>query len=299
MAYTRKQLITCVSIVYLVFVTALSGFASSRTNRLSSPISDVLSGFTTALPIVAGLLLEGGYDLTRQQERRRRAPRGETARPPLVIIANTIIFIYSSVVITLLGTHAAPASGLDCGLEETWKKMFSKKNEDGIRAIQDAFKCCGFANSHDRAWPFPSKGHDIHSCETAFGRTNGCFGPWKREEQNMAGVLMGVVGLVFIWQVAIIATPTKRESWLHRVLPDRVSRLISDEEQGSSNGPRHAIDYPNYSDNVVEEVSEEETESTPQRTIEGGVRKARNALTGAEDEEEEHQPTIENAWARD
>ncbi|KAF2708498.1 hypothetical protein K504DRAFT_468829 [Pleomassaria siparia CBS 279.74] len=301
MAYTRKQLVTCVSLVYLLLATALSGYASSRTNRLSSPISDVLCGFATSLPLVAGALLEGGYHLTRRQESQKGMSRGSTPRPPLIIIANTIIFIYSSVVITLLGTHAAPPSGLDCRLKEKWNGMFHRKDVDAIRSIQDAFNCCGFMNSHDQAWPFPGKGTTINACEAAFKRTTGCFGPWKREEQNMAGLLIGVIGMVFVWQFAIIATPTKRESWLHRVLPDRVSRFVSDEEHGSSNGHRRAIDYlpnfNNYSDNVAEEISEDEEDATPQRTIGGGVGKVKNALTSAEHEEEQH-PALENAWAR-
>jgi hypothetical protein len=103
-------------------------------------------------------------------------------------------------------------------------------------------------------------------------------------------------------QLAIIVTPTKKESWLHQVLPDRVSNLLSDEEQGTSNGgPRRAIDYlpssRNYSDNVAEEASEDEAESTPQRTNGGGVQKVRNAITDVEDEEEHHS-TLDNAWAR-
>lgn len=167
------------------------------------PVSNTLTGFTTALPIVAGLLLECGYDLTRNQERRQHLDRGEIQRPPLVIIANTIIFIYSSVVVTLLGTHAAPPSGLDCGLHERWQKLFGAKDSEAIRTIQDAFNCCGFSNSRDMAWPFPSKDHDVHACESAFGRSNGCLAAWKAEEQKVAGLLIGVVAMVFIWQASI------------------------------------------------------------------------------------------------
>lgn len=164
------------------------------------PISDTLAGFTTALPIIAGLLLECGYDFTRVQERRQHIGRGEMQRPPLVIVANTIIFIYSTVVITLLGTHAAPPSGLDCGLHERWQKLFKNKNSDAIRTIQDAFNCCGLTNARDMAWPFPDKTHNADACETAFGRSNGCLVAWKAEEQQVAGVLIVVVAMVFIWQ---------------------------------------------------------------------------------------------------
>lgn len=174
------------------------------------PISDALTGLVTALPIISGILLECGYDLTRRQERRQHLNRGEIQRPPLVIIANTIIFIYSTVVITLVGTHAAPPSGLDCGLRGRWQTLFKQKDADAIRTIQDAFKCCGFANSRDMAWPFPDRAHDQHACESAFGRTIGCMGAWKAEEQQIAGLLMGVVGMVFLWQACHRVNPPSK-----------------------------------------------------------------------------------------
>ena len=100
--------------------------------------------------------------------------------------------------------------------------------------------------------------------------------------------------------MAIIVTPTQRETWLHRVLPDRVSRLIADEEGGSR--PRRAIDYlPNfeqYRDNVAEEVNDSEDESTPRRAIENGARTVGNALTGSNENETQQHSAHENAWAR-
>ncbi|KAF2005124.1 hypothetical protein P154DRAFT_518682 [Amniculicola lignicola CBS 123094] len=270
MAYTRKQLITCISIVYLIIATVLSGYAASQSSKLAIPIPSTLTGFTTALPIVAGVLLEAGYDLTRRQERRKGIAKGDTTRPPLVIIANTLIFIYSSVVITLLGTHVGPTGDINCGLERSWRDMFRHKDDETIRTIQDAFKCCGLINSHDQAWPFPDKDHKADACEKQFGRTRGCFGPWRGTEQRMAGVLMGVVGLVFIWQFSIIAIPTQRESWLHQVLPDRISRFVADEEHGTgSNGVQRAIGYVQgynrYSDRVTSEHSDSEEEEEGQR----------------------------------
>lgn len=170
-------------------------------------MSDVLAGFTTALPIVSGILLECGYDLNRRRERRRGVHKGETPRPPTVIIANTLIFIYSTVVITLLGTHIGPASDLRCGLDERWRQMFQHKEGEPIRTIQDSFNCCGLMSTHDKAWPFPDKSHKATSCEETYGRTNACFGPWRREEQRVAGMLMGAVAMVFVWQVRCCFRP--------------------------------------------------------------------------------------------
>lgn len=301
MPHTRRQVVTIISILYLLLVAALSGYATSVSNWLNIPIPKALTISTTVLPIIAGFFLEIAYDLNRVQEQREQRPTGSTSRPPLVIIANTIIFIYSTVVITLLGTHAAPPASLNCGLEERWKLLWTHKKSEAIKTIQQTLNCCGFVNSHDRAWPFPDKSHDVHACESAFGYQVGCVGPWKAEEQRVAGILMGVVGLVFAWQVVLIATPTRGKTWLHRVLPDRVSRHIADEEEGSR--PRRAIDYlPNfdqYRDNVAEEVHDsEEEESAPRRVIENGARTVGNALIGSTDSDNQQHASHENAWAR-
>ncbi|CAN9419002.1 unnamed protein product [Alternaria alternata] len=303
MTYTRKQVVTCLSVLYLVIATALAGYAASRANARSVPISDTLTGFTTALPIVSGLLLECGYDFTRRQERRQHLSRGEIQRPPLVIIANTLIFIYSTVVITLAGTHAAPPSGLDCGLRERWQTLFRKKDASAIRQIQDVFECCGFANSRDMAWPFPDKTHNADACKVTYhDRMNGCLRAWKAEEQVIAGMLMVVVGMVFIWQFAIIAIPTQKESWLHRIAPERISRMIADERHGDAE-PRRAIDFiPGYSSNRYSDRIEEETEEATEdgrdnvRAIEEGNRRLDGALPGHIGSD--LQPSVENEWAR-
>lgn len=182
-------------------------YAASRANRLSVPISDTLTGFATALPVISGVLLECGYDLTRRKERRAHMERGEIQRPPFVIVANFLIFIYATVVITLLGTHVAPSSGLDCGLRKQWQSLFRIKDASSIRAIQDQYSCCGFANPKDMAWPFPDKSHEADAClKLPFGRTGSCFGPWKAEEQHIAGILMGAVGMVVVWAVRVLST---------------------------------------------------------------------------------------------
>lgn len=216
--YTRKQIVTFISIIYLVFATAMAGYASrvhaaslahsfsyaaSRANRLSVPISDTLTGFATALPVISGILLECGYDLTRRKERRAHMQRGEIQRPPFVIVANFIIFIYSTVIITLLGTHAAPPSELDCGLRQQWQSLFRQKDISSIRAIQDQYTCCGFASPTDMAWPFPDKSHKADACKVSFDRSKACLGPWRAEEQHIAGLLMGTVGLVVVWAVSV------------------------------------------------------------------------------------------------
>lgn len=125
------------------------------------------------------------------------------------------------------------------------------------------------------------------------GYSNGCMGAWKAEEQHIAGLLIAVVGMVFIWQFSIIAIPTQKESWLHKIAPDRISRMIADERNGDTE-PRRAIDYipglNRYSDRVQEEEEEDQ-----QRATEEGNRRLTNALPGPVGP---GQPSIENEWAR-
>ena len=166
-------------------------------------------GFTAILPVVSGILLECGYDLTRRKERRAHMERGEIQRPPFVIVANFLIFIYSTVVITLLATHAGPSSELDHGLRQRWQGLFRSKDSNAIKKIQDQYNCCGFADSRDMAWPFPDRSHKPYACEDSFGRTNGCLGPWKAEEQHVACLLIGAAALVVIWAVRHTNTQKK------------------------------------------------------------------------------------------
>lgn len=275
---------TFISIVYIVFATAMAGYASSRAKRLSVPISDTLIGFTTALPVISGILLECGYDLTRRKERQAHMERGEIQRPPFVIIANFVIFIYSTVVITLLGTHAGPSSELNCGLRQQWQSLFRSKDSSAIKTIQDQYSCCGFANPKDMAWPFPDRSHKADACEVSFGRTNGCLGSWKAEEQHVAGLLMGAVGLVVIWAFAIVAIPTRRESWLHKIAPTQISDLIAAEEHGNT-GERRRINYISDTNRYSDRIQEENDETTPlspetRRALESGRAQVGTGLPG-------------------
>jgi hypothetical protein len=94
-------------------------------------------------------------------------------------------------------------------------------------------------------------------------------------------------------QFAIIAIPTQKESWLHSVAPERISRMIADERHGDTE-PRGVIDYipgyNHYSDRVEEEDDEIENTRTG-RTIEDGTHKNNDSSLG-------QQPQVENEWAR-
>lgn len=274
-------MVTTASIVYLIILTAIAGYAASRASNLSLPIPKSLAGFTSSLPIIAGLLLEGSYDLTHHRSKRNRSVPSPPPTALYTIIANTLILVYSTVVITLLGTHTGPTSSLLCGLNDRWLSLYRAKDGDAIRTIQDTFKCCGLHSKVDKAFPFPDgNGNDVHSCEKRFGWTQSCFESWRGAEQSMSGVLMGIVGLVVIWQLAIVVVPSTRSPWFREILAQPVEP-VDDEEQGNGNGPRRAIAYQDTDNRITEEEDQSENENENgnkrRKAIEG---RTKDALPG-------------------
>ncbi|EXJ65832.1 uncharacterized protein A1O5_11073, partial [Cladophialophora psammophila CBS 110553] len=85
--------------------------------------------------------------------------------------------------------YAVPSDILSCGLESQWTRLFRAKNEDAVRGIENAFRCCGFNSLHDRAWPFPSQDVDVRACERSLGYTRRCVDPWRNQEQVAAGLV--------------------------------------------------------------------------------------------------------------
>ena len=75
-----------------------------------------------------------------------------------------------------------------CLAESKWSHLFRTKNEAAIRSIQDTLHCCGFNSMHDRAWPFPSKSIDAHTCERTTGFAVSCGSSWQHEFLIAAGL---------------------------------------------------------------------------------------------------------------
>jgi hypothetical protein len=115
--------------------------------------------------------------------------------------------IYETVVATLALTYIMPPSSLDCGLETKWQKLFVEKNGKAIKAIQDAFECCGFHSVKDRSWPFPSPADHPSTCAARFERNVSCLGAWKQAEQINAGLFILVAVVVFVIKVCFTDCP--------------------------------------------------------------------------------------------
>lgn len=92
-----------------------------------------------------------------------------------------------------------------CGMESQWKHMFQRKDDAGIRAIQNGLRCCGFNSLHDRAWPFPAHDVDVRACERTQGYTNSCADRWQRQESTVAGLT--VLASILNWVLLVSCDP--------------------------------------------------------------------------------------------
>lgn len=172
-----------------------------RIKSLSLPISRATSIATLILPIATGLSLQGGASLSRH----RSANKSSLSWPTLAIFV--ALTIYETVIITLSLTHMVPPSDLTCHLDRQWRQMYSHKNADGIKRIQDTHNCCGLHSVKDMAWPFPAKDRPVTACVDTFGRGKSCFGSWRRDEQISAGLFLLVALTTFVVKVSWL--------WIH------------------------------------------------------------------------------------
>ena len=113
-----------------------------------------------------------------------------------------LLVIYDTAIATLALTHMIPPASLTCPLERQWELLFSSKNAEVIRRIQERHQCCGRRNKHDMAWPFPDKHHTVNACAETFKREQGCLGEWRKDVQITAGLLLLVAVVVFLLKVS-------------------------------------------------------------------------------------------------
>ena len=154
---------------------------------------------TIILPVITGVSLRGAQRLSVHAN-------GSNARAKMsfswsAIIVFMLLIIYETAIATLALTHVAPPSELVCGLERRWAALFSNKDVEAIRRIQEHFHCCGFRNVQDRAWPFPDRRHTARACVDAFGRSSGCLGGWRQMEQVTGGLILLVAVVTFLLKV--------------------------------------------------------------------------------------------------
>jgi len=180
----------------LTFANTIS-YAFYQIRLLSLPISQIVAIFALILPIVTGLSVKAVYNILCFHVNNL----GRTRPTLCLLLVLAFQFIYETVIATLALTYMVPPSNLNCRLDEQWQRLYSNKDETTIRRIQDRYDCCGFKSVLDRAWPFPAKGVSAGACQTKFGRTQSCAGPWRQAEQINAGLFLIVAAVIFVTKV--------------------------------------------------------------------------------------------------
>ncbi|KAG6359999.1 hypothetical protein INS49_011055 [Diaporthe citri] len=189
---------------YPVLILALMGVALyEHTNSvtLSLPLSPVLTFLTILLPLIAAANATALPYLLREKARSPRRLLVKLAHPA---VSQGLQGIITVVLATLYTTYIVPGATRDCGLSSVWEHLFRTKDAQSVKAIQDAFECCGFRSVKDMAWPFTPV--DI-ACAQRFDRTLPCRGPWTSALQRSAGVEFGVIIIVAILQIASLVFP--------------------------------------------------------------------------------------------
>jgi hypothetical protein len=220
---------------YLLALTALAAYALHRNNALSLPIPNILAALTIALPSLAGVALETTTSLVTSATASSsssnslttsKKPRISPARASQILhLTLAVLLIYETAVATLAGEHIRAS---DCGLREVWQGMFHKKDGEGIKAVQDALSCCGFASTRDMAWPFPGAGRGADACVARYdgaGTVSRCLDGLRGEEKKVGWMLMVVPIGVFLWKVSFFfefvdLCHSAAFALLHGYLPD-------------------------------------------------------------------------------
>jgi hypothetical protein len=123
---------------------------------------------------------------------------------PISFFPFLITTILGTMIATQAGTFIMPIGSLACGLDTRWQTLFSSKNADAIRRVQDALNCCGLHSTVDRAWPFAGgkKKVGLTACIEAFNRTESCFVGWREEERRIAAIIMAISLASWVWEVS-------------------------------------------------------------------------------------------------
>ncbi|KIV86173.1 hypothetical protein PV11_01803 [Exophiala sideris] len=190
----------------------LSIIAWCTTTRYSLPLPLALPVINVAMPLALPALVVVTRRLTAHVK------KGVSAfLLPYAWYFTSLMAVILFVLATMYGT---PSDMSRCGTEAQWRRMFQRKDDAGIRAIQSGLQCCGLNSLHDRAWPFPSRKVDARACERTLGYTSRCADRWQRQEAVAAGLI--ALASLLNWtllQVLSNATQSEQLSSRYPIMP--------------------------------------------------------------------------------
>ncbi|KAB2579564.1 hypothetical protein BFW01_g4781 [Lasiodiplodia theobromae] len=319
MAYSKRSIVTVLSIIYLVALTVVACYAHYWKQLLSVPVPGILSGLVIILPALHGICLERLTRLTQPEFSLTLASPPIGARNArhhhITMLTLLALTIFTTVLATMAGTHLAPADGLTCGLDKKWLKLFRNTQGPEIRRIQDTFNCCGLHSIDDMAWPFAKHeaGRTVPStCWRTYKREKSCFGAWREQEQIISVLIIVVCGGVWLWDMIILYMPGRRPSWLTRV----ANGTKSNGHVGANGHAQRGVEYIDtenggYHDTPIIRVEDANADAEVEsehslRSNAGSVQRAIEARLGIDGERDEHHTLVpssqsnleENEWIR-
>ncbi|KAL8826196.1 MAG: hypothetical protein Q9191_003955, partial [Dirinaria sp. TL-2023a] len=227
----------------LLGLVVTAAVSLQQITSLSVPIARSTPIATLLLPILTGLSLRGAQALARRSHGAFLTKEGSFTWSTVSVFV--ILTIYDTVIVTLAITHLGPESWLKCALDEQWQRLYSGKNGDAIRRIQDRHRCCGLHSVRDRPYPLPIRGRGDEACVEMYeGRGHrSCFKRWRKDEQISAGLLVFVAVMTFLVKVVVILLFRARPSWSSP--NDRYTtpaHLANNKARGSGRGKNRRIE---------------------------------------------------------
>ncbi|RDA87605.1 hypothetical protein CP532_3953 [Ophiocordyceps camponoti-leonardi (nom. inval.)] len=198
---------------------------------LSLPLRPSLTIITILLPIISAANAISYHRLLRSAQRRTLI-RAMTLQALQAIL--TVVFA------TLFFSQMVPSVARTCVMSDRWQRLFSSRDVDSVRRIQDALNCCGFRTVLDRPWPFPGD-QGARECADTYRRDVPCSEPWELALQRTCGVEFGLVIAIGVWQILSLIlplriTPQSRtvndDDSRRRLLPDATAEDGSRQEPG-------------------------------------------------------------------
>ncbi|KAK8183904.1 hypothetical protein BC567DRAFT_246567 [Phyllosticta citribraziliensis] len=210
MAYSKRQIVTALSVVYLLILTVLACYAHTSVQRYSLPLSSWISGLLIITPFLTGIIVDR---LTR-------------IRPTSHTSALTISPSAS------YGTFPGPDNDRGGGGGGVPRAVLQLLPRHHLRTQLSALGLTVFLTAmaslaspvYDMAWPFARHAGGVTErsrCRQMYGRETSCYGVWEEEERRTAGIVIGVTAGVWLWKMLVLFTPRHRPSWLstHRTPP--------------------------------------------------------------------------------
>lgn len=237
--HLSSQVYSSVLLLLLLGLVLPAAIALYRIRSLALPISTVTAAATIILPLFTAVTLRGARSRTRRSH--GGAGEGKIGFSWSAVTLIMLLVIYETVIAVLALTHMAPPNDLSCHLERQWSWLFSNKNADVIRRIQDRHQCCGLRSVQDRAWPFPDRSHTAAACHEVFGRERSCFGGWRQDEQTTGGLMLFVAAAAFLLKLLMLVIHEGHNPF-HSSIRSAFSRFATNGEASTGNIQRRIGD---------------------------------------------------------